>query len=382
MTRTHHVQPPRERNRGMAFKRKILIVDDEPTILSFLRDGLSSHLDRFEIHIAGSGKEALEIMENHRIALLTTDIRMPEMDGFQLIRQAKEKNPETRFIVMTAYGSDEIFEKSMEYGAIDYIKKPFTIDRFVKKMFRALEPARGFRASSLHGFQLTDALQLVHMVHKSQTIRVKTEFGDVCFIHLKNGEVVHAEQDDLAGEEAFYRIIALEGGEIDSLPLPIDVPITIKRPLSALILEGMRLKDEREAARKERRDEVKVSRESPDTSKKGTDSSRKDASRLQSTKRENQRSESLGLKTTDAVISLEQDSLGRVDKAGKEEGVPPPSLEKEFYRLVDEGYDSYRTGDLDGARKRWEKALELRPDDGAVQFNLSKLAEREAELDL
>jgi CheY-like chemotaxis protein len=366
----------------MAFKRKILIVDDEPTILSFLKDGLSSHLDSFEIHIAGSGEEALEIMEAHRIALLTTDIRMPEMDGFQLIRQAKQKNPQTRFIVMTAYGSDEIFEKSMEYGAIDYIKKPFTIDRFVKKLFRALEPARGFKTSSLHGFQLTDALQLVHMVHKSQTIRVKTEFGDVCLIHLKDGEVVHAEMEHLAGEEAFYKIIALEGGEIESLPLPINLPITIERPLAALILEGMRLKDEREAATKERRDGGKIPWKSPEASQMRTDSGGKDASRLQSTKRENQRGESFGLKTTDAVITLEQDSFGRVGIAGKEEGDSPLSSEKEFYRLVDEGYDSYRTGDLDGARKRWEKALELRPDDGAVQFNLSKLAEREAELDL
>jgi len=174
----------------MAFKRNILIVDDESAILDFLRDGLSSYLDRFNVYTASSGDEALRIMDGHRITLLITDIRMPIMDGFELIRDAKAKNPDTRFIVMTAYGSDEIFEKSMEYGAIDYIKKPFDFDLFSRKMFRALEPAKGFRASSFHGFHLTDALQLVHMVRKSQTIRVKTEFGDECWIHLKDGEVV------------------------------------------------------------------------------------------------------------------------------------------------------------------------------------------------
>ena len=57
------------------------------------------------------------------------------------------------------------------------------------------------------------------------------------------------------------------------------------------------------------------------------------------------------------------------------------SSEKEFYRLVDEGFDYHRTGNLGKARKSWEKALELRPDDRAVRFNLSKLVEKEAESD-
>ena len=88
------------------------------------------------------------------------------------------------------------------------------------------------------------------MAGKSQKIRVSTGLGDECLIYLKDGEVVHAEHDDLQGEEAFYKIITLEGGEIESMPLPEDVPLTIDRPMAALILEGARLRDEREAATK------------------------------------------------------------------------------------------------------------------------------------
>lgn len=239
----------------MAFKRNILIVDDDSTILDFIRDGLISYRDRFNVHTAKSGSEALQIMDEHQIILLTTDIRMPGMDGFELISQVRKRNSDTRVIVMTAYGSDEVFEESMEYGVIDYIRKPFTIDRFAEKMFRALEPAKGFKANRMRGFHLTDALQLVHMVSESQTICVRTEFGDECRIYLKDGEVVHAEVEDLSGEEAFYKTITLEGGEIESLPLPEDLPATINRPLAALILEGMRLKDEKEAAQKSRAEE-------------------------------------------------------------------------------------------------------------------------------
>ena len=234
----------------MANARNILIVDDESMVLDFLKDVLSGYEDQFNVHTAGSGEEALRIMETHRFSLLITDIRMPGIDGFELLRQAKDKNPETRFMVMTAHGSDDLFKKSVEYGAIEFLKKPFTMDRFVQILFRALQPAQGFIAAGFHGFHLTDALQLVHMAGKSQKIRVRTELGDECLIYLKDGEVVHAEHDDLKGEEAFYKIITLEGGEIESLPLPQNIPLTIDRPMAALILEGARLRDEREAATK------------------------------------------------------------------------------------------------------------------------------------
>ena len=362
----------------MAFKRNILIVDDESVILDFLRDGLSSYQDRFNVYTASSADEALRIMDAHRITLLTTDIRMPKMDGFELIRHAKAKNPDTRFIVMTAYGSDEIFEKSMEYGAIDYLKKPFDFERFARKMFRALEPAKGFRASSFHGFHLTDALQLVHMVRKSQTIRVKTEFGDECWIHLRNGEVVHAELEDLQGEEAFYRIIGLEGGEIDSLPLPKDTPTTINRPVAALILQGMRLKDERAAAKKGQRKGRQIAPEDATSVEKGIAASDKAPLGSQTPGATPEQGQGDGLKTAGVVISLEQRSAGKANPTANEPEQPSSLSDKNFYRFVDQGFDCYKTGDLQEARECWEKALELRPDDRSVQFNLKKLAEKEA----
>jgi CheY-like chemotaxis protein len=362
----------------MAFKRNILIVDDESAILDFLRDGLSSYQDRFNVYTASSGDEALRIMDGHRITLLITDIRMPIMDGFELIRDAKAKNPDTRFIVMTAYGSDEIFEKSMEYGAIDYLKKPFEFDRFAKKMFRALEPAKGFRASSFHGFHLTDALQLVHMVRKSQTIRVKTEFGDECWIHLRDGEVVHAELEDLQGEEAFYRIIGLDGGEIDSLPLSNDIPTTISRSLAALILEGMRLKDERDAVKKGERKERKIVPEASTSGEKIIPASDDIPLGSQTPGATPEQDHGDELRTADVVISWEQTSSGKENPAENESEEPSSLADKDFYRFVDEGFDCYKTGDFQEARECWEKALELRPDDRNVQFNLNKLAEKEA----
>jgi DNA-binding response OmpR family regulator len=339
----------------MALKRNILIVDDESTILNFLKDGLSMYQDRLNVFTADGVEEALGIVDAQRIDLITTDIRMPGMDGFELISRSRKKNPDTRFIVMTAYSCEEYFEKSKNFGVIDYIRKPFDFEEFVERVFQALEASRGFWAAKLDGFQITDALQLVHMVRRSQTIRVRTEFGEEGLIHLKDGEVVHAVIEELEGEEAFYAIVALEGGEIESLPLPEELPTTVQRPLAALILEGMRLKDEAASTRK------RAPRKAGLTPGIGGVAN-----------------ESLSPRSDGTGVGATRGTEEYAASSGGKEGSEASSAGN-FYRLMDEGFGFYRCGDLKVARERWEKAANLRPHDRAVQFNLRKLAEKEKE---
>jgi len=339
----------------MALKRNILIVDDESTILNFLKDGLSMYQDRLNVFTAPGVEEALGIVDSQRIDLITTDIRMPGMDGFELISRSRKKNPDTRFIIVTGYSCEEYFQKSKTLGVIDYIRKPFDFEEFVERVFQALEASRGFWAARLDGFQITDALQLVHMVRRSQTIRVRTEFGEEGLIHLKNGELVHAVIEELEGEEAFYAIVALEGGEIESLPLPEELPTTIQRPLAALILEGMRLKDE---AASTRRRAFRKAGLSPGIGGVANETL-------------TPRSDRTGAGATRSTEESAVSSGGREGREGSSVG--------DFYRLMDEGFDFYRCGDLRAARERWEKAATLRPHDRAVQFNLRKLAQKEKE---
>jgi DNA-binding response OmpR family regulator len=339
----------------MALKRNILIVDDESTILNFLKDGLSMYQDRLNVFTAAGVEEALGIVDVQRIDLITTDIRMPGMDGFELISRSRKKNPDTRFIVMTGYSCEEYFQKSKNFGVIDYIRKPFDFEEFVERVFQALEASRGFWAARLDGFQITDALQLVHMVRRSQTIRVRTEFGEEGLIHLKDGEVAHAVIEELEGEEAFYAIVALEGGEIESLPLPEELPTTVQRPLAALILEGMRLKDEAASTRKRA---FKKAGLTPGIGGVANESLTPP-------------SDGIG---EGAIRATEESAVSFGGEKGSD-----ASSKGDFYRLMDDGFGFYRCGDLKAARERWEKAARLKPHDRAVQFNLRKLAEKEKE---
>ena len=208
-------------------------------------------------------------------------------------------------------------------------------------MFQALEASRGFWAARLDGFQITDALQLVHMVRRSQTIRVRTEFGEEGLVHMKDGEVIHAVLEELEGEKAFFEIVALEGGEIESLPLPEELPTSIQRPIAALILEGMRLKDEAASARKR---EPRKTGMAP----------------------------GIGVAANESLVPQSEPAQHGAAPASDKpavntggQGGAGTLSGGDFYRLVDEGFVLYRGGDLPAARERWEKALVLRPHDRA-----------------
>ena len=108
----------------------LLIVDDEPGIRALLREIILEELDgtRCAIHEAGDGKEALRILEREAVDVLVTDIRMPQLDGLNLLQQARLRHPTTEVIVMTGYSEDYTREEALRFGAQDYITKPFDVD--------------------------------------------------------------------------------------------------------------------------------------------------------------------------------------------------------------------------------------------------------------
>lgn len=114
----------------------ILIVDDEknyPPILSAVLEE-----EGFETLTAFSGREALEILENSDVDLVLTDMKMPSMDGIELLEHIKEKDRDLPVIMMTAYGTVEKAVLAMQKGADNYILKPFDNERLVLYVNKAL----------------------------------------------------------------------------------------------------------------------------------------------------------------------------------------------------------------------------------------------------
>ena len=104
----------------------ILIVDDNPSMASALVDILV--LKGFETFMASSGAEALQLLHDHPIDVLLTDVIMPEMDGVSLYRQTRLAYPQLITILMTAYAADELIQQGMAEGIRTVLTKPIDID--------------------------------------------------------------------------------------------------------------------------------------------------------------------------------------------------------------------------------------------------------------
>jgi CheY-like chemotaxis protein len=104
----------------------ILIVDDNPSMAAALVDILV--LKGFETFMASSGAEALQLLHDHPIDVLLTDVIMPEMDGVSLYRQTRQAYPRLITILMTAYAADELIQQGMAEGIKTVLTKPIDID--------------------------------------------------------------------------------------------------------------------------------------------------------------------------------------------------------------------------------------------------------------
>ena len=104
----------------------ICVVDDEDIIKISLTDDLQDY--GHKVKAFGDPVEALEFIKENTVDIVITDMRMPKMDGIQLLSEIKKINPEIYVIVMTAYGSVKSAVEAMKLGAYDYLLKPFEID--------------------------------------------------------------------------------------------------------------------------------------------------------------------------------------------------------------------------------------------------------------
>ena len=125
-------------------KKKILIVDDEDDLTWSISKRLSKDNNGLVVRCASSGSVALKMLNKDHFDLLVTDIRMPGVDGLQLVKEVKNSHPETSVIVMTAHGSSDIRQSIKRWSHTGYIEKPFEINELRKLIYASLKKQSEF----------------------------------------------------------------------------------------------------------------------------------------------------------------------------------------------------------------------------------------------
>jgi two-component system response regulator PilR (NtrC family) len=119
------------------FKPTILVVDDELSIREFLQIMLKR--EKMLVETASDGEEALKLLEQKHFDLVISDIKMPKVDGLELLSRVRAKDPNALMLMITAHGSTELAVEAMKKGAYDFLTKPFKIDDVKLRIEKALE---------------------------------------------------------------------------------------------------------------------------------------------------------------------------------------------------------------------------------------------------
>jgi len=199
-----------------------------------------------EIQTASSGPRAIALLESEPYRLLITDLKMPRMDGLQLLSIVRRKWPNLRTVVLTAVVDEQFRSRVYAQGVDLYWQKPGNeretamfcdcIQSLIERDDRA-----GFRG--VQSKSLVDIIQIECLSQSSCVLRI-TNGPLVGRIWISHGELFDAEAGELHGEEAFLHILSWKSGNFEILPAEPNHKQMIQKSYNALLLEGAQAFDE------------------------------------------------------------------------------------------------------------------------------------------
>ena len=230
----------------METRHKILILDDDADWLTLCREqfmGLPSHP---EVLTANNAKRALAILETEKIRVLISDLKMPRIDGLQMIAIVRRRFPLIRTVVLSGLEDEEYRSRAYSLGVdLFWLKTDMQSN---SQMFRdciesllGRDMEGGFRG--IQSKSLMDIIQMECLSRTSTVLRI-TRGSLVAKLWINNGELIDAETEGARGEAAFQRILAWKSGTFENMAAEPDRERTILKPVNALLLESAQAMDE------------------------------------------------------------------------------------------------------------------------------------------
>ena len=222
---------------------KVLVVDDDQSLCRLMEKELEPYAGIFAVITVVDGQKALSILAEQEISLVLCDLRMPGIDGFELINRILKQYPHIPVMAMTAHDRPKTREVVMKSGAVDYVTKPAESAVLSKRIIKILNKLT--EGGSLNRVSLGTYLQLVELEEQTCTLRIRSFSGTrQGVLFFRKGQLMDARIGSRHGREASYEILSWSNV---SLAIENDCVITEKQiegELQAILLDAMRSKDE------------------------------------------------------------------------------------------------------------------------------------------
>ncbi len=198
-----------------ATRYRVLVVDDEDVVVSLVRDALED--EGVDVEGALSGRDALACIEHHPCDLIITDIRMPGMDGIELVSRVRERYPDVAVIFMTGYANLNSAKDAIKQGASDYIMKPFELNEIRQAVRKALDSLR-------QAAELSQTAKLNHLSDLNQVLFTANDRSSLITSSLQfamlHQKAPYGSIVVLNGDGGSSSVITVAGDGIGSIELP------------------------------------------------------------------------------------------------------------------------------------------------------------------
>jgi CheY-like chemotaxis protein len=213
--------------------KRILVVDDEDLFRRSVKQAFAAAQPDLEVLLAANGAEALQLVDKHRIDVVVTDLKMPVMDGIQLLQELMARKLTAPVVVLTAHGTPELERQAALSGSVFFLEKPVGFDVLLPLVRELVDRP----ATHVEGILLAGFVQLLQMERRTGVLRVRS--GErVGVLELAAGELV----DDGAALD----VLAWADTTCDFHPKAGNKQVrTVTRALGELLMEAARLDDER-----------------------------------------------------------------------------------------------------------------------------------------
>lgn len=214
---------------------RVLVVDDEENLNWSLVNSLQK--EGYLTEGAYTAEAALSRLNTSSYDCVISDVKMPGMDGFELMQWLRQHRPQTRVIMMTAFGSPTARQEALRHGVIAYMEKPFDL-RSLKEELRRLASADAAGRADEEGYDLLEVARVLNLSRRDIAVNVQGG-GFAGVLRFLRGELIYAEAGPLRGEQAFFAVCVPKGGQVQPMPWDGRTERNVTTPLSRLIYQAL-----------------------------------------------------------------------------------------------------------------------------------------------